>query len=107
MRGSLPCCSARWRSVTRSHARGYHWWSTPGLYLALLLKRQDASHSVSVVEQNPADATFGFGVVFSQRALRFLRDADPSSHAEIESRACGRGPIRQSCTATRRCASMG
>ena len=55
-----------------------------GLYLALLLKRQDARHSVSVVEQNPADATFGFGVVFSQRALRFLRDADPSSHAEIE-----------------------
>jgi anthraniloyl-CoA monooxygenase len=57
-----------------------------GLYLALLLKRQHPGYSVSVVEQNPADATFGFGVVFSQRALGFLREADPSSYAEIDAR---------------------
>jgi 2-polyprenyl-6-methoxyphenol hydroxylase-like FAD-dependent oxidoreductase len=57
-----------------------------GLYLALLLKRHRPSHHVSVVEQNPADATFGFGVVFSQRALGFLRVADPSSYADIEAR---------------------
>src|SRR5437763_13989958 len=57
-----------------------------GLYLALLLKRQHPGYSVSLVEQNPADATFGFGVVFSQRALGFLRGADPSSCAEIEAR---------------------
>ncbi|HET6319469.1 MAG TPA: FAD-dependent monooxygenase, partial [Chloroflexota bacterium] len=57
-----------------------------GLYLALLLKRQHPGYAVSVVEQNPADATFGFGVVFSQRALSVLREADPSSYAEIEGR---------------------
>ena len=57
-----------------------------GLYLALLLKRHDSGHSISVIEQNPADATFGFGVVFSQRALGFLREADPSSYGEIEAR---------------------
>ncbi len=57
-----------------------------GLYLALLLKRQHPRYLISVIEQNPADATFGFGVVFSQRALGFLRQADPSSYAEIEAR---------------------
>jgi anthraniloyl-CoA monooxygenase len=57
-----------------------------GLYLALLLKRQHPGYSVSVIEQNPPDATFGFGVVFSQRALGFLRTADPSSYADIEAR---------------------
>src|SRR5260370_34573258 len=58
-----------------------------GLYLALLLKRQHPGYSVSVVERNPADATFGFGVVFSQRALGFLRVADESSYAEIQAPA--------------------
>jgi 2-polyprenyl-6-methoxyphenol hydroxylase-like FAD-dependent oxidoreductase len=57
-----------------------------GLYLALLLKRQHPGYSVTVVEQNPPDATFGFGVVFSERALAFLRAADPSSYADIEAR---------------------
>jgi 2-polyprenyl-6-methoxyphenol hydroxylase-like FAD-dependent oxidoreductase len=54
-----------------------------GLYLAYLLKRQDAHHQIRVVEQNPPDATFGFGVVFSDRALDFLRDGDEPTHALI------------------------
>jgi len=54
-----------------------------GLYLAYLLKRQDARHQIRVVEQNPPDATFGFGVVFSDRALDFLRDDDPHTHGLI------------------------
>jgi 2-polyprenyl-6-methoxyphenol hydroxylase-like FAD-dependent oxidoreductase len=54
-----------------------------GLYLAYLLKRQDAGHRVRIVEQNPPDATFGFGVVFSDRALDFLRDDDEETHALI------------------------
>ena len=54
-----------------------------GLYLAYLLKRQDAGHRIRIVEQNPPDATFGFGVVFSDRALDFLRDDDEDTHALI------------------------
>jgi 2-polyprenyl-6-methoxyphenol hydroxylase-like FAD-dependent oxidoreductase len=54
-----------------------------GLYLAYLLKRHDARHRIRIVEQNPPDATFGFGVVFSDRALDFLRDDDPDTHAAI------------------------
>lgn len=51
-----------------------------GLYLAFLLKRQDARAQIRIVEQNPADSTFGFGVVFSERALDFLRDDDPDTY---------------------------
>jgi 2-polyprenyl-6-methoxyphenol hydroxylase-like FAD-dependent oxidoreductase len=54
-----------------------------GLYLAYLLKRQDVRHRVLIVEQNPPDSTFGFGVVFSDRALDFLRDDDDETHALI------------------------
>ena len=51
-----------------------------GLYLAYLLKRQNPADEVRIVEQNPADSTFGFGVVFSDRALDFLRDDDAPTH---------------------------
>src|SRR5581483_4671694 len=54
-----------------------------GLYLAYLLKRRRADADVRVLEQNSADATFGFGVVFSDRALDFLREDDPQTHAAI------------------------
>jgi 2-polyprenyl-6-methoxyphenol hydroxylase-like FAD-dependent oxidoreductase len=54
-----------------------------GLYLAYLLKRQDDAAQIRVVEQDPAGSTFGFGVVFSERALDFLREDDPETHALI------------------------
>lgn len=54
-----------------------------GLYLAYLLKRQNPADGVRIVEQNPADSTFGFGVVFSDRALDFLRDDDTETHELI------------------------
>jgi anthraniloyl-CoA monooxygenase len=57
-----------------------------GLYFALLMKRLDSSHEIRVVEQNPAGGTFGFGVVFSDRALSFLQDADPDSYADLDRR---------------------
>jgi 2-polyprenyl-6-methoxyphenol hydroxylase-like FAD-dependent oxidoreductase len=50
-----------------------------GLYLAYLLKRRRPDWEVRVVEQNPAGSTFGFGVVFSDRALEFLRADDPET----------------------------
>jgi anthraniloyl-CoA monooxygenase len=54
-----------------------------GLYFALLMKRRDASHEVTLYERNPPDATFGWGVVFSGRTLRNLREADAESHRRI------------------------
>ena len=55
-----------------------------GLYTAYLLKKWIGEHiDITVVEQNPADATFGFGVVFSDRALEFLRKDDPDTHDAI------------------------
>ena len=55
-----------------------------GLYLAYRLARHGSRHQVRVIEQNAADSTFGFGVVFSDRALDFLRDDDPATHDLIE-----------------------
>jgi 2-polyprenyl-6-methoxyphenol hydroxylase-like FAD-dependent oxidoreductase len=54
-----------------------------GLYLAYLIKRRRADADVVVIEQNQADATFGFGVVFSDRALEFLRGDDPDTYAAV------------------------
>ena len=48
-----------------------------GLFLALLLKRRRPQDEVLVVEQNLPGATFGFGVVFSDGALEFLRAGEP------------------------------
>src|SRR5215204_5140778 len=55
-----------------------------GLYLAILLAKAD--HSVSVVERNAPDATFGFGVVFSDETLGYLRDNDEPTFREVASR---------------------
>ncbi len=54
-----------------------------GLYLAYLAKRQLPAWDVRIVEQNPRDSTFGFGVVFSDRALEFLRADDPETYDRI------------------------
>jgi anthraniloyl-CoA monooxygenase len=54
-----------------------------GLYLAILLKKADASHDVAVVERGAPDATFGWGVVFSEETLGALRDADAETHLQI------------------------
>lgn len=47
-----------------------------GLYLAALMKRDDPSHDIEIYERSPRDATWGFGVVFSDRALEFLKTDD-------------------------------
>jgi anthraniloyl-CoA monooxygenase len=54
-----------------------------GLYLAILMKKADASHEINVYERNGPDDTFGWGVVFSGKTLANLRDADAESHGEI------------------------
>ena len=54
-----------------------------GLYAAILVRRLMPHVKVRVTEQNPRGATFGFGVVFSDRALEFLDADDPETHAAI------------------------
>jgi 2-polyprenyl-6-methoxyphenol hydroxylase-like FAD-dependent oxidoreductase len=57
-----------------------------GLYFGYLWKRRDPEAHVDVFEQNPAGATFGFGVVFSDKALEFLRAYDPETAEAITAR---------------------
>ncbi|HSB26101.1 MAG TPA: FAD-dependent monooxygenase [Burkholderiaceae bacterium] len=47
-----------------------------GLAFAALMKRLDPAHDVAVFDRSPRNATWGFGVVFSDRALEFLRADD-------------------------------
>ena len=51
-----------------------------GLYFAILMKRDDPAHDIVIYERGPRDATWGFGVVFSDRALDFLRADDEAMY---------------------------
>ena len=51
-----------------------------GLYFSYLFKKRNPGCELRVVEQNRPDSTFGFGVVFSDRALEFLRGDDPQTY---------------------------
>ncbi|GAA7771263.1 MAG: monooxygenase [Burkholderiaceae bacterium] len=48
-----------------------------GLFLSILLKERMAQVDIDVFEQNPEDATFGFGVVLADTGLSNLRAASP------------------------------
>lgn len=53
-----------------------------GLYFALLMKRQNPAHRITVVERNRPFDTFGWGVVLSDQTLANLQAADaPSAQA--------------------------
>ena len=54
-----------------------------GLYFALLLKKADPSHDVTVLERNGPDDAYGWGVVFSAQTLDNFRVADPPTYDEI------------------------
>src|SRR6266850_870346 len=50
---------------------------------AILMKKADPAHEITVYERNGPDDTFGWGVVFSGKTLRNLQAADAESHEEI------------------------
>jgi 2-polyprenyl-6-methoxyphenol hydroxylase-like FAD-dependent oxidoreductase len=54
-----------------------------GLYFSYLARRAHPDWRIRVLEQNPPDATFGFGVVFSDKALEFLQADDPDTYGAI------------------------
>lgn len=56
-----------------------------GLYFALLMKRADPTRAITVYEQNPQGATYGWGIVFSGRALSFMAQHDPASYQDLAS----------------------
>lgn len=54
-----------------------------GLYASILLQKRNPDWEVTVYERNPADVTYGWGIVFPDRSLPNLREADPESHRRI------------------------
>src|SRR5262249_9143873 len=54
-----------------------------GLYVAILMKRQDPSREILVVERDGPDDTFGWGIVFSGQTFSYLEERDQPSFRRI------------------------
>lgn len=54
-----------------------------GLYCGLLLKKANPAHDITIFERNPPDATYGWGVIFSDRTLSSFREADYKTYKDI------------------------
>ena len=54
-----------------------------GLYFAILMKRQDQSREIIVVERDGPDDTFGWGIVFSDQTFSYLEESDRPSFQQI------------------------
>src|SRR5262245_32490202 len=54
-----------------------------GLYFAILMKRQDPSREIVVVERDGPDDTFGWGIVFSDQTFSYLEESDQPSFRQI------------------------
>ncbi|WP_236240913.1 FAD-dependent monooxygenase, partial [Streptomyces sp. CC228A] len=55
-----------------------------GLYFSVLMKLQDPSHDITVVERDPAGSTYGWGVTYWGGLLERLRAGDPESARAVE-----------------------
>jgi 2-polyprenyl-6-methoxyphenol hydroxylase-like FAD-dependent oxidoreductase len=54
-----------------------------GLFFAYLVGRAGAGHDIRVYERDPEGATYGWGLVFSDVALSFVRDIAPEVYDSI------------------------
>lgn len=54
-----------------------------GLLFAKLVARENPTYRIDVFEQNPSDATYGFGIVLADVALDFLKTVDEGLHADL------------------------
>lgn len=54
-----------------------------GMYCGLLLKKARPAAEITILERNPSGATYGWGVVFSDRTLASFREADYPTYARI------------------------
>ena len=54
-----------------------------GLYFAILMKRLDPSHVITLYERDRPDDTFGWGIVFSDRTFSYLEENDKATFDEI------------------------
>ncbi len=54
-----------------------------GLYAGLLIKKANPAHDITILERNPADVTYGWGVVFSDRTLASFQRADYKTYEQI------------------------
>ncbi len=57
-----------------------------GLYSGLLIKKSNPAHDITIIERNPADVTYGWGVVFSDRTLSSFQRADYKTYEQIRDR---------------------
>ncbi len=56
-----------------------------GLYFAILMKKQNPTHAISVFERDGPDDTFGWGIVFAGRTMSLLEEHDRESYTDIAS----------------------
>lgn len=54
-----------------------------GLYFAVSAKLRDAGHEITVMERDPAGATYGWGVVYWDDLLDILFRNDPDGARAI------------------------
>ncbi len=54
-----------------------------GLYFAILMKKHNPAHQITIFERDGPDDTFGWGIVFSDQTFAYLRENDYDSFANI------------------------
>jgi anthraniloyl-CoA monooxygenase len=54
-----------------------------GLYFAILMKKLDPLHEITVIERDGPDDTFGWGIVFSDQTFSYLKENDQPSFSSI------------------------